>query len=328
MAEDLGLRAVTMQQPFAAAMAAGVGLYTRRGKTTTFADGGEWIAIHCGANEEHLLNASLMAAVRAEWPDCPNDASLRAGMKCVLGVARFVSGSDDARGPAAARDPFLSRYECSKAVAWRADSARPCSAPMPYAKGQLQVWRLKAGGFENRSDASSLLALSRGAVDDGGAAAADAAPSSLPLVKTEAADGPPPPASTAPTPAAGTKRKATEPSDAGVKSERTTAALPPPPSEAALKRRACEVVALAFQYDKKKMARCTKGCEEAPEEWLRELWHADGEMECPEMHAWVREGEPSTAYVNPEGCIHEHKLVFKAAARGELALVRWSVCGG
>ena len=35
---------------------------------------------------------------------------------------------------------------------------------------------------------------------------------------------------------------------------------------------------------------------EAPEEWLRELWHADGEMECPEMHAWVREGEPSTAY--------------------------------
>jgi limonene 1,2-monooxygenase len=39
MADLVGLRAITMQQPFAAAMAAGIGLFTRRGKPIAFAPG-------------------------------------------------------------------------------------------------------------------------------------------------------------------------------------------------------------------------------------------------------------------------------------------------
>ena len=153
------LRAVTMQQPFAAAMAAGVGLYTRRGKTTRFADGGEPIAVHCGANDEHLLNARLMAEIRREWPACPSDAELRAGQKCVLGVARFVQGDASATAPPASTDPFLSRYICSKPVAWRADSARACATPLSYPKGQVQVWHLKPGGFSHAADAKTLRDL-------------------------------------------------------------------------------------------------------------------------------------------------------------------------
>jgi len=82
----VGIRAVTMQQPFAAAMAHGRGLFTRRGKPTRFHgssgedDGsGEWIAVHCGRNGEHLNNRPLMASIRALWPGCPSDQELRDG---------------------------------------------------------------------------------------------------------------------------------------------------------------------------------------------------------------------------------------------------------
>lgn len=131
MATDrLGVRAITMQQPFAAAMAAGVGLFTRRGKPAAFPPGGEWIAIHCGQNDEHLRNVPLMNEIRRVWPACPTDAALRAGQRSVLGVAHFVEGSCDAK-KAAATDVFLARYDCTKPVAWRADSARESSAPLP-----------------------------------------------------------------------------------------------------------------------------------------------------------------------------------------------------
>ena len=45
-----GMRAITMQQPFAAAMAHGHGLYTRRGRATKFGAGdgaGEWVSGWC-----------------------------------------------------------------------------------------------------------------------------------------------------------------------------------------------------------------------------------------------------------------------------------------
>ena len=159
--QRLGLRAITMQQPFAAAMAAGVGLYTRRGKSTKFAEGGEWIAIHCGQNEEHLKNAALMKEIRRVWPACPTDAALKTGHRSVLGIAHFVDGNCDAK-TAAASDTFLANYDCCKPAAWRADSALACDAPMAYPKGNLQVWHLQTSGFERPSEGALLLQMARG----------------------------------------------------------------------------------------------------------------------------------------------------------------------
>ena len=178
MSDRLGLRAITMQQPFAAAMAAGLGLYTRRGKATSFAAGGEWVAVHCGQNDEHLKNASLMKSVRKEWPDCPSDAQLRSQQRCILGVVHMVQGDCIAKEVSKA-DFFLKSYECSKAAAWRADAARATSKPLPYPKGNLQVWHLTKGGFGDGggADAESIMAL---AAAKGGAAKKEA-------VKVEAA---------------------------------------------------------------------------------------------------------------------------------------------
>lgn len=39
----IGLRAITMQQPFASAMVHGLTSYTRRGKPAKFEAGGEWV---------------------------------------------------------------------------------------------------------------------------------------------------------------------------------------------------------------------------------------------------------------------------------------------
>ena len=155
----LGLRAVTMQQPFAAAMAAGVGLYTRRGKPAALAPGGEWVAVHCGQNDEHIKNPFLMREIRRAWPACPSDAALRAGQRSILGVAHFVDGACDARA-AAAKDAFLALYDCTKPVAWRADAARALAAPLPYPKGNLQLWHLQREGFARASDSALLLQLS------------------------------------------------------------------------------------------------------------------------------------------------------------------------
>ena len=158
MADRLGIRALTMQQPFAAAMAHGQGLYSRRGKATKFAEGGEWVAVHCGQNEEHLKNAALMKAVRKHWPACPSDAELRSQMRSIVGVAHFVDGDCDAAG-AARSDVFLGNYDCSKPVAWRADAARAAPRPLPYPKGNLQIWHVGASGFADASDGKGLLAL-------------------------------------------------------------------------------------------------------------------------------------------------------------------------
>ena len=188
--DRLGLRAITMQQPYAAAMVAGEGLYTRRGKSTSFASGGEWVAIHCGQNSEHLNNATVMKAIRARWPACPSDAELRAQQRCLLGAARFVDGCVDAKA-ASKGDFFLANYDCAKPVAWRADGARACPRPLPYPKGQLQVWHLARGGFADAADAAAIVALAKGGTGGGavkvkqeeGAAGPKAAPASSPAKK-------------------------------------------------------------------------------------------------------------------------------------------------
>ena len=175
MATDrLGIRAITMQQPFAAAMVAGEGLYTRRGRSVAFgkgvatacadeATGGEWVAVHCGRNDVHIRNKSLMAAVRKHWPACPSDEELRRGQACLLGVVRIVDGGVDMkRDPGANSCFYLARYDCSKPYAWRADCGRALPAPIPYPRGQVQVWHIKRGGFTGskpRADAAALLAL-------------------------------------------------------------------------------------------------------------------------------------------------------------------------
>ena len=158
--DRIGLRCITMQQPYAAALAHGVGLFSKRGKETKFADGGEWVAVHCGSSDRHISDAALMQRVRTVWPQCPSDAALRAGQKCVLGVVRFVDGGCSAAVPPASTDPMLRLYECSKPVAWRADRARPCD-PIAYPKGQLQLWHLQTGGFGDKRCVKLLLELAQ-----------------------------------------------------------------------------------------------------------------------------------------------------------------------
>lgn len=156
--DRIGLRCITMQQPYAAAMAAGEGLYTRRGKATAFPDGGEWVAVHCGQNDEHLKNAATMARIREAWPGCPSDSDLRAQQRCLLGVVHMVDGNV-AAAAAAKADAFLANYDCSKPVAWRADAARACARPLPYPKGNLQVWHLTRSGFAAGEDTAAILEL-------------------------------------------------------------------------------------------------------------------------------------------------------------------------
>ena len=55
---------------------------------------GEWVAIHCGANKEHVKNKALMASVRKQWPGCPSDEELLGQQKHLLGTARFVDGGE------------------------------------------------------------------------------------------------------------------------------------------------------------------------------------------------------------------------------------------
>ncbi len=160
-------------------MAAGVGLFTRRGKPAAFHPRGEWLAIHCGQNDEHLKNGPLMAAIRRAWPACPPDAALRGGQRSLLGVARFVDGACDAKA-AAAGDAFLARYECTKPVAWRADAARASTAPIPYPKGNLGIWHLQRGGFSEPAGCAAVLGLAPGAAAAAAAAAATAAAAAPP----------------------------------------------------------------------------------------------------------------------------------------------------
>ena len=101
----------------------------------------------------------------------------------MLGVARFVDGSVKA-STAERSDVFLQRYDCTKPVCWRADAARACVQPIPYPKGQLQVWHLTRGGFTGKhTDAAAILAL---ASETGGATgAADGATAAAAKVKEE-----------------------------------------------------------------------------------------------------------------------------------------------
>ena len=142
--ERAGVRAITMQQPYAWAMAAGYGLYTRRGRATRFREGRECVAI---------------PAVRRRWPQCPSDGELRGMQRCIIGAARFVDGSVSATNDADAKnDWFLSHYDCSKTVAWRADRALLTTTALQYPRGQVQVWHLKHAGFEGgKAEESALL---------------------------------------------------------------------------------------------------------------------------------------------------------------------------
>jgi hypothetical protein len=151
-----------MQQPFASAMVHGQGVFTRRGRAVKFDLGegndGEWIAVHCGSNVEHLNNGKLMSEVRHHWPDCPDDEQLRAQQGCILGVARFIQGDVSAKDAERACF-FLNRYQCSKAFAWQADCGLSCRTPLAYPKGDLQVWHVYLEGFAKASDAAALQGL-------------------------------------------------------------------------------------------------------------------------------------------------------------------------
>ena len=169
MTDRLGIRALTMQQPYATAMAHGVGLYSRRGKAVKFKPEGEWLAIHCGQNSEHLNNKATMDAVRKLWPDCPSDAELKAQQRSIVGIAHFVEGDCNASAVAAA-DPLLRMYDCSKPVAWRADAALPWpGGSTPYPKGNLQIWHVARSGFSEKGAGAELLALAEAGAAMGGA---------------------------------------------------------------------------------------------------------------------------------------------------------------
>jgi hypothetical protein len=147
-----GIRAITMQQPYAAAMCAGMCRFTRRGKATNFGADGEWIAVHVGSNNEHLNNKSAMVEIRKHWPDCPSDDELKASQKHIIGFARFRNGSVGAleKGP---RDcVFMQQYKCHKPFCWETDQGYTLQKSISYPKGQLQIWHVYDEGFGDASE--------------------------------------------------------------------------------------------------------------------------------------------------------------------------------
>ena len=82
-------------------------------------------------------------------------------MKSLLGFARFVDGGCSMTSTECRQDPFLQSYPCEKAYAWKADGVRavPFQAPVPYPKGQLQIWHVTAEGFVSGSDKKAFLSM-------------------------------------------------------------------------------------------------------------------------------------------------------------------------
>mmetsp|Transcript_14197 Transcript_14197/g.16462 ORF Transcript_14197/g.16462 Transcript_14197/m.16462 type:complete len:243 (+) Transcript_14197:242-970(+) len=156
MREKTGVRAITLQQPYAAAVASGVCNYSRRGKETKFANDSEWVAIHCGSNNVHLKNQKAMAAIRITWPECPSDEELCASQKHILGFARFI-GCVPANSEGPKTCPFMKEYQCSKAFCWEANAGVPLKNPISYPKGNLQIWNLYDDGFTNAKEGGATF---------------------------------------------------------------------------------------------------------------------------------------------------------------------------
>jgi len=148
---DTQIRAITVQQPFAAALVAGVKTVENRGFAIKLPPEGEWLAIHCGANMKHLKDKAVMDRVRANWAGCPSNKELEKGAKTILGFVHF-SASKLLSDPEIRSNPWAG-FPCTKGYCWQASRAVACEAPPSYSPGQLQVWHVYAEGFNSPAHA-------------------------------------------------------------------------------------------------------------------------------------------------------------------------------
>lgn len=166
-------RGITVQQPFAAAIMAGVKDVENRHYAVSLsmggaddgdgADSGLWVAVHVGKNDRWLKNAAVMKRVRKLWPGLPNDDALRKDFGRIVGVCHLCDVA--ARSEAVARGwGDWVGLPCENEFVWRIDGVIPVEKPFAH-RGQLRVWKV---------DASHAPHL-RGLVDSRGAAALRAA---------------------------------------------------------------------------------------------------------------------------------------------------------
>lgn len=127
------LRGLTVAQPMAGAIAAGVKRWENRSWQTKHVRrlGGLWIAVHAGAR---LYDGewSREAMIEAGWAGMPEVEDLpRRAVLAVARVADIVPYSD-----ALAGDPWAGGPYC-----WRIEDVHRFVEPIPWRRGALGLWR-------------------------------------------------------------------------------------------------------------------------------------------------------------------------------------------
>lgn len=142
-------RAMTVQQPFAAAMLAGhKNVENRHYSVTLPPDGsGLWVGIHVGRNSKWLNDRNVMAKVRKLWPGMPDDVTkLKRDQGKIVGVALLSKalpiGEAEAQGWG---DAGWVGLPCRNEFVWRVSRVAPLAAPFAHS-GQLRVWRVNDAG--------------------------------------------------------------------------------------------------------------------------------------------------------------------------------------
>ena len=143
------LKAVTVLQPYASAIAAGVKPWENRPRPIRLDDGPIWLALHAGLklypSAEIYQRAYRKSGV---WPDAPDLAALPMG--AILGVMRI----DDCQPIAKVRDPWACGPFC-----WRVGEVRLLPRPVPCkgSQGFWALWNTRAAA-EGRASPSGLSA--------------------------------------------------------------------------------------------------------------------------------------------------------------------------
>lgn len=125
------LKAVTVLQPYASAIAARVKPWENRPRNMRLDDGPIWLAIHAG--KAIYPDAEFQQRVHRQtgmWPDAPDLEDLPLG--AILGVMRI----DDCQPIAKVRDPWACGPFC-----WRVGEVRLLPRPVPC-KGSQGFWAL------------------------------------------------------------------------------------------------------------------------------------------------------------------------------------------
>ena len=143
------LKAVTVLQPYASAIAAKVKPWENRPRPIRLDDGPIWLALHSGMKPYPSTEIYQRAYRKSGmWPDAPDLAALPMG--AILGVVRI----DDCQPVSEVDDPWACGPFC-----WRVGEVRLLPRPVPC-KGSQGFWALRnaRAAAEGRANPSGLSA--------------------------------------------------------------------------------------------------------------------------------------------------------------------------